>query len=142
VASLVDDAIGAGARLVAGGRRIEGSGFFWEPTVLADVPLDARAMNEEPFGPIALIRPFEDADEAIAEANRLPLGLAAFGFSESARRLSWLGDSLEAGMVGLNSFTLSIPDTPFLGVKDSGHGAENGMEGLEACLVTKLVSQS
>jgi succinate-semialdehyde dehydrogenase/glutarate-semialdehyde dehydrogenase len=142
VGSLVDDAVSAGARLVAGGRRIAGSGFFWQPTVLADVPLGARAMNEEPFGPVALIRPFEEAEEAIAEANRLPLGLAAFGFTESARRLAWLGDSLEAGMVGLNSFTLSIPDTPFLGVKDSGHGAENGIEGLEACLVTKLVSQS
>lgn len=142
IASLIDDSLTAGSRLVAGGRRHPGVGYFWQPTVLADVPLSARVMNEEPFGPIALIRPFQHADEAMAEANRLPLGLAAFGFSDSTRRITWLADTLQAGMVALNSFTLSIPDTPFLGVKDSGHGAENGSEGLEACLVSKLVSLS
>lgn len=142
IASLVEDSVSAGARLVCGGRRIEGPGNFYEPTVLADVPLAARAMNEEPFGPVALIRPFKDIDEALHEANRLPFGLAAFAFTDSARRLTRLADTLQAGMVALNSFTLSIPDTPFLGVKDSGHGAENGIEGLEACLVTKLISQT
>ena len=142
VASLVDDAVSAGARLITGGRRITGPGNFYEPTVLADVPLAARAMNEEPFGPVALIRPFTDMDEALQEANRLPFGLAAFAFTDSARRLGQLSDQIQAGMLALNSFTLSIPDTPFLGVKDSGHGAENGIEGLEACLVTKLVSQT
>jgi succinate-semialdehyde dehydrogenase/glutarate-semialdehyde dehydrogenase len=142
ISSLVDDAVSTGARLITGGRQIEGPGYFYEPTVLADVPLTARAMNEEPFGPVALIRPFTDMDEAIQEANRLPFGLAAFAFTDSAKRLSRISDQLEAGMLALNSFTLSIPDTPFLGVKDSGHGAENGIEGLEACLVTKLVSQT
>ncbi len=142
IASLVDDAVGAGARLVAGGQRVPGPGNFYAPTVLADVPLTARAMNEEPFGPVALIRPFGDIEEALQEANRLPFGLAAFAFTDSARRLNRLSDTLQAGMVALNSFTLSIPDTPFLGVKDSGHGAENGIEGLEACLVTKLISQT
>ena len=142
IANLVDDTISAGARLLTGGQRIGGPGNFYQPTVLADVPLAARAMNEEPFGPVALIRPFSDMDEALHEANRLPFGLAAFAFTDSARRLTRLSDMLQAGMVALNSFTLSIPDTPFLGVKDSGHGAENGIEGLEACLVTKLVSQT
>lgn len=142
VAALVDDACAAGGRLAAGGRPMDGPGFFYRPTVLAGVPETAHIMNEEPFGPVAIVNRFDELDSALASANRLPYGLAAYGFSASAAQVTRLGDELEAGMVGLNSFSISVADTPFLGVKDSGHGAENGIEGLEACLVTKLISQT
>jgi succinate-semialdehyde dehydrogenase/glutarate-semialdehyde dehydrogenase len=142
VQSLVDEAMSHGARLLAGGKRIPRRGFFFEPTVLADVPNTARVMNEEPFGPIALLNPFEDFDAVIREANRLPFGLAAFGFTNDSRRVNLLGERIEAGMVGLNSFQISMPESPFGGVKESGHGSEEGIEGLEACLVTKFISVS
>ncbi len=99
-------------------------------------------MKEEPFGPVAIINPYSDLDEVMREANALPYGLAAYAFSESARTLATISSSLEAGMVALNSFVISQPDAPFLGIKESGHGAEAGPEGLEACLVTKVISQA
>jgi succinate-semialdehyde dehydrogenase/glutarate-semialdehyde dehydrogenase len=141
MADLVDDARTAGARLLAGGGRLEesGGGFFFTPTVLADVPLDARAMNEEPFGPIALIRPFETVEDAVEQANRLPFGLAAYCFTENGRRQNMLGDAIEAGMIGINTVKLSAPDSPFGGMKDSGHGSEDGPEGVAAHLVSKTV---
>jgi succinate-semialdehyde dehydrogenase/glutarate-semialdehyde dehydrogenase len=142
IQSLIDDALAHGARLLAGGKRIARQGFFFEPTVLADVPNAARAMNEEPFGPIALLNPFSDFDAVIREANRLPFGLAAFGFTNDSRRVNLLGERIEAGMIGLNSFQISMPESPFGGVKESGHGSEEGIEGLEACLVTKFISVS
>jgi succinate-semialdehyde dehydrogenase/glutarate-semialdehyde dehydrogenase len=142
VQSLIDDALTHGARLLAGGRRIARQGFFVEPTVLADVPDSARAMNEEPFGPIALLNPFTGFDAVIRAANRLPYGLAAFGFTNDSRRVNLLGERIEAGMIGLNSFQISMPESPFGGMKESGHGSEEGIEGLEACLVTKFISQS
>jgi succinate-semialdehyde dehydrogenase/glutarate-semialdehyde dehydrogenase len=142
VQSLIDDAVNHGARLLAGGKRIARKGFFFEPTVLADVPNAARAMNEEPFGPIALLNPFSDLDAVIREANRLPYGLAAFGFSNDSRRVNLLGERIEAGMIGLNSFQISMPESPFGGVKESGHGSEEGIEGFDACFVTKFISQS
>ncbi|HTU65438.1 MAG TPA: NAD-dependent succinate-semialdehyde dehydrogenase [Steroidobacteraceae bacterium] len=141
VSSLIDEAVARGARLLAGGKRRERRGYFFEPTVLADVPDTARIMNEEPFGPVALLNPFDDFDAAIREANRLPYGLAAFGFTNDARRVNLLAERIEAGMVGLNSFQISVPESPFGGVKESGHGSEEGIEGLDACLVTKFVSQ-
>ena len=141
-AGLIDEALNRGARLLTGGRRIARKGFFFEPTVLADVPNSARIMNEEPFGPIAILNPFRDFDAVMAEANRLPYGLAAFGFTNNAQRVNLLGERLEAGMIGLNSFQISVPESPFGGVKESGHGSEEGIEGLEACLVTKFISQS
>lgn len=139
IEAMVQDARSRGARVLAGGERGAGSGFFFAPTVLADVPLEASAMNEEPFGPLALIRPFGSDDEAIAEANRLPFGLAAYCFTENGRRQNRLGDEIEAGMVAINSVRLSWPDAPFGGVKDSGHGSEDGPEGVAAHLVTKAV---
>jgi succinate-semialdehyde dehydrogenase/glutarate-semialdehyde dehydrogenase len=142
VQGIIDEAVGHGARLLAGGKRIAGKGYFFEPTVLADVPNAARIMNEEPFGPIAILNPFGDFDAVLAEANRLPYGLAAFGFTHDARRVNLLGERLEAGMIGLNSFQISVPESPFGGVKESGHGSEEGIEGLEACLVTKFISAS
>lgn len=140
VQDLVDDAASRGARLLTGGRRLPGRGNFFEPTVLAELGSQARLMNEEPFGPVALLNRFDDLDRALAEANRLPYGLAAYGFTRSLDTAARLSSGLEAGMVGINNFKISLPDTPFSGVKESGHGAENGVEGLEACLVTKLVS--
>ena len=141
VESIVADATARGARVLAGGAPIGGPGYFWEPTVLVDAPRDARVLNEEPFGPLAVIAPIADLDEAIAEANRLPYGLAAYAFSHQARAVRELGERLEAGMVGLNTFAISVPESPFGGVKESGHGSEEGIEGLEACLITKFVNE-
>jgi len=145
IEGFVADAVTAGARVVMGGERGGGSsrsGFFFRPTVLADVPTSARVMNEEPFGPIALMRPFKTLDEAIEQANRLPYGLAAFCFTENGRRALILGDAIESGMVGINTTMIAGADAPFGGVKDSGHGSEDGPEGLEACLVVKTIHQA
>lgn len=140
--ALVDDARAHGARLLAGGARLERAGWFYQPTVLADVPDGARIMNEEPFGPIAILNPFREHDAVVRAANRLPYGLAAFAFTESRRTAALLGEQLEAGMVGINHFRIAFTDAPFGGVKESGHGSEEGPEGLEACLVTKFVSEA
>ncbi len=142
VAAFVDDARAQGARIAAGGQRIARRGWFYQPTVLADVPRSARMMNEEPFGPVALVNPFTDFDSVIAEANRLPYGLAAFAFTRDSRRVNLLGEQIEAGMIGINSFAISVNESPFGGVKESGHGSEEGVEGLEACLVTKFITES
>ncbi len=141
VARLVEDARAKGARVLAGGEPGD-AGYFYKPTVLADVPLDADVMSEEPFGPVALMRPFDTFDEAIEQANRLPFGLAAFAFTENGRRANLLGDAIEAGMVGINTFTISGADTPFGGVKDSGFGSEGGKEGLESYQVVKAIHQA
>jgi len=139
MATLVDQAVGAGARLLTGGTRGQGGGFFFSPTVLADVPLSASAMNDEPFGPVALIGRFGSDDDAIAEANRLPYGLGAYCFTENGRRQNRLGDEIEAGMVAINTVRMSWADAPFGGVKDSGFGSEDGPEGIAAHMVTKAV---
>jgi len=139
IESLIADAEKHGARLLAGGTRTESEGFFFAPTVLADVPLEARAMSDEPFGPVALIRPFSSFDDAVAEANRLPYGLGAYCFTENGRRQNLLGDVIEAGMVAINSVKMSWPDAPFGGMKDSGYGSEDGPEGIAAHLATKSV---
>jgi succinate-semialdehyde dehydrogenase/glutarate-semialdehyde dehydrogenase len=141
VGALVEDAKAKGARVLAGGNRGD-SGFFFEPTLLADVPLEADIMNNEPFGPVAVSRPFKDFDEAIEQANRLPYGLAAFAFTENGRRANLLGDAIEAGMVGINTFAISIADAPFGGVKESGFGSEGGKEGLETYQVVKAIHQA
>jgi succinate-semialdehyde dehydrogenase/glutarate-semialdehyde dehydrogenase len=142
VDALIKEAVASGATLLTGGERLPGKGYFYAPTVLRDVPETARIMNEEPFGPVALINSFKTFEEAIARANRLPFGLAAYAFTQSAKRVNLLGEQLEAGMVALNSFLVSVPESPFGGVKESGHGSEEGIEGLEACLVTKFISES
>jgi succinate-semialdehyde dehydrogenase/glutarate-semialdehyde dehydrogenase len=141
IAALVEDALAQGATLNTGGQRIDGPGFFFEPTVLSDIPDSARIMNEEPFGPVALLNPFDDYDDAIAKANRLPYGLAAFAFTGSADTALRVGDDIEAGMVGVNTNMIAGPDAPFQGLKESGHGSEDGPEGLEACLFTKTIHQ-
>jgi succinate-semialdehyde dehydrogenase/glutarate-semialdehyde dehydrogenase len=140
--ALFADARKCGGTFQTGGSRMSGPGYFWEPTVLANVPESARIMNEEPFGPVAIINPFSDFDQVLSQANRLPYGLAAYAFTRSARRVNLLGEQLEAGMVGINSYTISVPESPFGGVKESGHGSEEGIEGLDACMVTKFVTES
>ncbi|MFM6950037.1 MAG: NAD-dependent succinate-semialdehyde dehydrogenase [Novosphingobium sp.] len=138
IEALVEDARAKGARVMAGGNR-GNAGFFFQPTLLADVPDSADIMANEPFGPVAVAAPFSDLDDAIAKANRLPYGLAAFAFTEQMRRANLLGDAIESGMVGINTFAISVPDSPFGGVKDSGFGSEGGVEGMESYLVTKAI---
>ena len=140
--ALLADAKKNGAKFQTGGARLSRKGYFFEPTVLSDVPNTARIMNEEPFGPIAIINPFSNYDDVIKQANRLPYGLAAYAFSRSSRTVNLLGQQIEAGMIGINSYQISVPESPFGGVKESGHGSEEGIEGLDACLVTKFVSES
>jgi succinate-semialdehyde dehydrogenase/glutarate-semialdehyde dehydrogenase len=136
---MVADARDAGAKLLTGGARHGAHGFFFQPTVLADVPMAAKAMNEEPFGPVALLQSFDTAEDAIALANRLPFGLAAYCFTENGRRQNLLADSVEAGMVAINQVRLTWPDSPFGGMKESGFGSEDGPEGVAAHMVTKAL---
>ena len=138
IAALVDDAAAKGARVLAGGKR-GADGFFFEPTLLADVPDGADIMSNEPFGPVAVTAPFSTFEDAVEKANRLPFGLAAFAFTEGLRTANLLGDAIEAGMVGINTFAISSPDAPFGGVKDSGFGSEGGLEGMDSYLVTKAI---
>jgi len=141
VGALIEDARTKGARVLSGGERGDG-GFFFQPTLLADVPNEASIMNEEPFGPVAVTKSFATFDEAIEQANRLPFGLAAFAFTENGRRANLIGDLIESGMVGINSFAISVADAPFGGVKDSGFGSEGGKEGLESYQVVKAIHQA
>jgi succinate-semialdehyde dehydrogenase/glutarate-semialdehyde dehydrogenase len=115
-------------------------GYFFEPTVFTDVPLDAALMNEEPFGPVAMINPFDDLESAIAEANRLPVGLAAYGFTGSAATAKILADRVESGMLSINHIGFGLPETPFGGMKESGYGFEGGSEAIEAYLQTRFVT--
>ncbi|WP_297300027.1 NAD-dependent succinate-semialdehyde dehydrogenase [uncultured Methylovirgula sp.] len=140
--TFVADAVENGAKLVTGGHRLGNKGYFFAPTVLAHVPTNARAMNEEPFGPIALVNAFETFEEAITEANRLAYGLASYAFTSSAATADALARQIEAGMVAINDSHLSSPELPIGGVKDSGYGSEGGPEAMDAYLVTKLVTQA
>ena len=137
----VADAKAKGATIRPGGNRIGNKGFFFEPTVLTDVPKEARMMNEEPFGPVAMIAPFKDFDSAVSEANRLPYGLAAYAFTKSAKTAAAIGSAIESGMVAINTAALALPEVPFGGVKDSGYGTEGGAEALEGYLNTKYIAQ-
>lgn len=138
--ALVEDALARGARLACGGRRLPGPGYFFEPTVLTDVPESARILREEPFGPVAVINAWDDLDAAVAQANALPYGLAAYLFTRDLALAHGVSGRIEAGMVGINHFGVSQPETPFGGVKESGYGSESGQEGLAAYLDTKLTS--
>jgi succinate-semialdehyde dehydrogenase / glutarate-semialdehyde dehydrogenase len=106
------------------------------------VPDSADIMSNEPFGPVAVTARFETFDDAIEKANRLPFGLAAFAFTENGRRANMLGDAIESGMVGINTFAISVADAPFGGVKESGFGSEGGSEGLDSYMVVKAVHQA
>lgn len=140
--AFVTDARQQGAQLLLGGERLGSTGYFYRPTVLGHVPETARAMNEEPFGPLALMAPFDTFDEAVASANRLPYGLAAYAFTQSARTALLIGEALESGMVGINTTVIAGPDTPFGGIKHSGHGTEDGAEGLAEYMVNKVIHQA
>jgi succinate-semialdehyde dehydrogenase/glutarate-semialdehyde dehydrogenase len=138
----IADAKAKGAKVETGGSRIGNKGYFFEPTVLTDVPRDARIMNEEPFGPLAPIAPFKDFDSVVSEANRLPYGLAAYAYTRSAKTAAAIGSAVETGMISINHHGLALPEVPFGGVKDSGYGSEGGSEAIEGYLVTKFITQA
>ena len=140
--TFIGDAQQKGATIRTGGNRIGNKGNFFEPTVLTDVPMEARVMNEEPFGPLALIAPFRSLDDVIAEANRLPFGLASYAFTRSAKTANAIASGVEAGMMTINHMGLALPEVPFGGIKDSGYGSEGGSEAIEAYLNTKFVTQA
>ncbi len=139
--SMVKDAEDRGARVVTGGRRIGNKGFFFEPTVLADVPVEASIMNEEPFGPIAIVNRFSDLGDAIAEANRLRYGLGAYAYAKDGLAQQRLRDEVQSGMVTINHLGMALPETPFGGIGDSGYGSEGGSYALESYLITRFVTQ-
>lgn len=138
----VADARDRGATVAAGGSRIGTRGYFFEPTVLADVPDDARVMHEEPFGPIAVVNRVGSLDEAIECANSVPFGLAAYGFTNRVDYADQMVERVEAGNLSINTLEASVPETPFGGVKSSGYGREGGVEGLHNYMVVKNVSHS
>ena len=140
--ALVQDAAQKGVKVRTGGERVGNKGYFFAPTVLTDVPLEARIMNEEPFGPVALLRPFREPEEAIAEANRLPYGLASYAYTSSARTAAMIGERVEAGMMSINHHGLALPEVPFGGIKDSGFGSEGGTDAIEAYFNTKFVTHA
>ena len=129
-----------GAKVVTGGQRQGDVGNFWAPTVLADVPLDARIFNDEPFGPVAAIRKFNELDEAIAEANRLSFGLAGYAFTRSLKNADLLTRKVEVGMLWINMPAMPSAEMPFGGIKESGYGSEGGPEALDAYLNTRSVA--
>ncbi len=138
--SLVTDAVDKGARCLSGGDRVGDRGFFYPLTTVAEIPDGARAMTEEPFGPLALLVRVGDIDEAVERANALPFGLSAYAFTASARNADRLAEGIECGNLAINHFTASTAETPFGGVKDSGYGREGGTEGLQCYTIAKLIS--
>jgi succinate-semialdehyde dehydrogenase / glutarate-semialdehyde dehydrogenase len=140
--ALVNDSKSRGGKIVTGGKRRGNQGYFFEPTVVTDIPDDSMLMTQEPFGPIAPVVAFKSFDEVVERANSLPYGLAAYAFTNSAQTATAIGDALESGMVGVNSIAISTPETPFGGVKESGYGHEGGIEGLEAYTNRKFISQA
>ena len=140
MAEFTQDAIERGAQVAHGGERIGNAGNFWQPTVLTDVPLDAMVFNDEPFGPMAAIRGFTALDDAIAEANRLPFGLAGYAFTRSLKNADLLTRRVEVGMLWVNMPAMPSAEMPFGGIKDSGYGSEGGPEAMEAYLNTRAVT--
>jgi succinate-semialdehyde dehydrogenase/glutarate-semialdehyde dehydrogenase len=140
VAELVDDAVGKGATAVVGGSRIDGAGYFYEPTVLADVPTNADLLSEEIFGPVAPVVGFSSEDEAIEWANRTEYGLVAYVYTNDLKRALRVCERLDTGMIGLNQGMVSNASAPFGGVKQSGFGREGGKEGIGEYLETKYVA--
>jgi succinate-semialdehyde dehydrogenase/glutarate-semialdehyde dehydrogenase len=134
---LVEDARDKGADVLTGGRRRDNKGYFFEPTVLANVPDDAKIMQEEPFGPVAIINTVTSLEDAIQRANAVPYGLAGYAFTNRADYISQLVDEVEVGNLSINTLEASMPETPFGGVKSSGYGREGGSEGLDNYMVVK-----
>jgi len=140
--TFVNDAKDRGGKIATGGARRGNQGYFFEPTVITDVPDDCKVMTEEPFGPLAPVVRFKSFDEVVERANSLPFGLASYAFTGSTQTANLIGDALQSGMVGVNSINISTPETPFGGIKESGYGSEGGIEGLQAYLNTKFISQA
>ncbi|WP_439573571.1 NAD-dependent succinate-semialdehyde dehydrogenase [Phreatobacter sp.] len=138
--AFVADAEEKGARIATGGSRVGNEGNFFQPTVLTDIPENARVLSEEPFGPLALMLRFKDTDEVLSRANALPFGLASYAFTKNGNTATKVADALESGMVTINHFGIALPETPFGGVKDSGFGHEGGIEGLQVYMQAKFVS--
>ncbi|MBB4388476.1 succinate-semialdehyde dehydrogenase/glutarate-semialdehyde dehydrogenase [Rhizobium leguminosarum] len=136
---LIGDALSHQARLVAGGERIKAPGLMYMPTILADVPEHAKAMTDEPFGPLALVQPVDDIEQGLARANALPYGLAGYAFTRSAATANRISEQMQVGVIGINQMVVTIPETPFGGIGDSGWGREGGVEGLESYTVRKYV---
>ena len=139
---LVEDARSKGATVATGGAPTGDRGYFFEPTVLVDVPDDARVMQEEPFGPLAIINPVASLEDAIRRANAVPYGLAAYGFTNRADYVDRMIDGVEAGNLSINTLEASLPETPFGGIKSSGYGREGGTEGLHNYMTVRNVSHS
>ena len=139
VAELVEDAVRAGAKVSTGGKAPTGDGYFYEPTVLTEVPRSARMFTEEIFGPVAPIFTFKDDEEGLAMANDTEFGLVAYVFTSDLNRAVWAYEGLQTGMVGVNQGVVSNPAAPFGGIKASGFGREGGVEGIEEYLETKYV---
>lgn len=139
--NMVADAQAHGAELLTGGKPIDGPGWFWQPTVLRDVSTECQAANVEPFGPLAILHPFDEMDEGLALANRVPFGLAAYVFTRDIKCAQIAGDGIDSGVVCINHCQASLPETPFGGFKDSGLGKEGGVEGIQEFLRVKYISQ-
>ncbi|MFC5386177.1 NAD-dependent succinate-semialdehyde dehydrogenase [Aquamicrobium segne] len=140
IESLIEDAVSKGARIATGGQRIGNSGFFFEPTILTGITTDMRAMNEEPFGPVALVKSFDDLDEAIEESGRLPFGLGSYAWTTSASNARRLVQGVQAGMLTINHVGLGLPETPYGGIRDSGYGYEGGSEALDGYMNTRFIT--
>lgn len=139
---LVDDAVYGGATVVMGGKRLGAKGYFFEPTILTNLAADSKILHDEPFAPIASILPFSNLEDVMQQANSVEYGLAAYAFTDSVARVSYITEAFEAGWIGINNFTPALADAPISGVKNSGIGYEGGPEGLDAYIHTRFVSQS
>jgi succinate-semialdehyde dehydrogenase/glutarate-semialdehyde dehydrogenase len=142
IEGFVTDAVEHGAEILTGGNHIGNKGYYFAPTVLTHASQKSRVMNDEPFGPVAVMIPFSEFDDAVAEANRLPYGLAAYAWTKSAKTANLIGAAVESGMVSINHVALALPEVPFGGVKDSGYGSEGGSEAMDAYLNSKFVTQA
>ena len=140
--NFVEDACGRGAQTTYANREVPDKGYFYGPTVIADVPDDAEIMVNEPFGPIVPIAPFESDDEVLEKSNSLPYGLASYVFTDSLKRASYISSRLQAGMVNVNHFGIALAETPLGGVKDSGIGSEGGSETFDGYVYTKFVTEA
>jgi succinate-semialdehyde dehydrogenase/glutarate-semialdehyde dehydrogenase len=138
----VNDAVENGANIEMGGNRMNLEGSFFAPTILTNVSDNTKIMNEEPFGPLLPIDTFNSVDEVIDRANRLDFGLASYAFSNDPKIVSFLKSEIQAGLLAVNSTVVSTPETPFGGIKQSGYGSEGGIEGIDAFLVTRFISES
>jgi succinate-semialdehyde dehydrogenase/glutarate-semialdehyde dehydrogenase len=140
MSQFVEDAVSRGAKVLVGGQAMEGDGFFFQPTVITDLPDDSMLMTQEPFGPLAPIVSFEDPEVVVKKANSLPFGLSSYVFTNSLQTATKMSNAIEAGMVNINHFGSALPETPFGGVKESGIGSEGGSETFDGYLVTKFVT--